>query len=88
MSEQCQGQCGCGHGASAGTDTVRRHAIGAVETVEDVVRRTPEAADVLRRFGIDTCCGGRLTLAQAAAAAGIPVATLLTALDAGEPGSQ
>ena len=32
---------------------------------------------VLQRFGIDACCGGSLTLAQAAASAGVPVETLL-----------
>ena len=38
-------------------------------------------ATILQRFGIDACCGGHLTLAQAAASAGIPVKTLLCALE-------
>jgi iron-sulfur cluster repair protein YtfE (RIC family) len=48
------------------------------------VRGSDRAADVLRSLGIDTCCGGRLTLGQAAASAGVPVETVLAALDAVE----
>ena len=42
------------------------------ETVEVAARRSPRALAALRELGIDTCCGGSLTLAQAAAAAGVP----------------
>jgi regulator of cell morphogenesis and NO signaling len=54
-----------------------------METVEAAARRSPRAPEILRGLGIDTCCGGRLTLAQAAASAGIPVETVLEALAAG-----
>jgi iron-sulfur cluster repair protein YtfE (RIC family) len=57
--------------------------IDAGETVEGVVRRVPGAAEILGTLGIDTCCGGRLTLAQAAASAGLPVGTVLAALGVG-----
>ena len=79
----CGGQCGCGHGTSPGTDTMGRQAIGSWETVEEVVRQSPGAAEILRGLGIDTCCGGRLTLSQAAASAGLSIGTVLEALGAG-----
>jgi regulator of cell morphogenesis and NO signaling len=51
------------------------------DTVEATARRSPQGLPILQRFGIDTCCGGHLTLAQAAAAAGVPVETVLEALE-------
>jgi hypothetical protein len=79
--------CGCKHGATVGAGgtvcTAGRRTIVFAETVEDVARRSPRAAEILRGFGIDTCCGGRLTLSQAAASAGVPVETVLKALGAG-----
>ncbi len=51
------------------------------DTVAAATIRTPFALLVLQRFGIDACCGGSLTLAQAAGSAGIPVETLLLALE-------
>jgi len=58
--------------------------MAAVRTVEDVAREHPDALEVLKAHGIDYCCGGRLTLAEAAAAAGIPVEALLESLGAFE----
>ena len=49
-------------------------------TVNDLLRETPAAAAVLNRLGIDTCCGGALSLADAAASVGLPLARLLAAL--------
>jgi regulator of cell morphogenesis and NO signaling len=49
-------------------------------TVNDLLRETPAAAAVLNRFGIDTCCGGSLSLADAAASVGLPLPQLLAAL--------
>ena len=78
--------CGCGwrHGTPPGS-------VGAVETayapvrpedtVEATARRFPRVLPILQGFGIDTCCGGHLTLAQAAAGAGVPVETVLHALE-------
>jgi regulator of cell morphogenesis and NO signaling len=60
-----------------------RPTTGSEETVEGAARRSPRAAEILRGLGIDTCCGGSLTLAQAAASAGVPVETVLEALGAG-----
>ena len=49
-------------------------------TVNDLLRETPAAVAVLNRLGIDTCCGGSLSLAEAAASVGVPLADLLAAL--------
>jgi uncharacterized protein DUF542 len=84
MGETCT--CGCKHGLTAGPGAERtegRLTILSAETVEDAARRSPRAAEILRGFGIDTCCGGRLTLSQAAASAGVAVETVLEALGAG-----
>lgn len=35
-------------------------------SVNDVLRRYPAAASVFNDFGLDTCCGGALSLAEAA----------------------
>lgn len=52
----------------------------STDTVNDLLRQTPAAAAVLNRLGIDTCCGGSLSLAEAAASVGIPLSQLLAAL--------
>lgn len=83
MGQTCE--CGCRHGASptpAKADhTARSLAPTPEDTVEAAARRSPHGLPILQRFGIDTCCGGHLTLAEAAASAGVPVETVLRALD-------
>ena len=57
-------------------------------TINELLRLMPESAAALGRLGVDTCCGGSLTLVEAATAAGIPLAALHSAvLDsaAGQP---
>jgi hypothetical protein len=76
MSETCG--CRCGHGG--GTVEVAAGALAPEATIDMVVKRAPGVLTVLRELGIDTCCGGGLTLAQAAASAGLPVERLLGAL--------
>ena len=39
-------------------------------TVNDLLREEARAAAVLNRLGIDTCCGGMLTLEEASRGAG------------------
>jgi regulator of cell morphogenesis and NO signaling len=55
---------------------------GAVEemTVNDTIQRFPESLAVFKELGIDTCCGGGATLAEAAARKGVPLPELLKAL--------
>lgn len=76
MSQACG--CRCEHG----TSVAPRDPITPEDTIETTARRFPRAPEILRGLGIDTCCGGRLTLAQAAASAGLPVEGVLRALDA------
>jgi iron-sulfur cluster repair protein YtfE (RIC family) len=76
MSQTCG--CGCGHAAA--TAEVVGAAIAPGDTIDMVVKRVPGVVAVLREMGIDTCCGGNLTLVQAAASAGIPAARILQAL--------
>jgi uncharacterized protein (DUF2249 family) len=56
--------------------------VDANETLNELVARAPEALPVLQRFGLDTCCGGNLTLAAAAEHHGLKLAELLTVIRA------
>ena len=49
-------------------------------TVDQITARFPEAIEVLNRFGIDMCCGGGVTLAEAAERDGAPVHEVTKAL--------
>jgi regulator of cell morphogenesis and NO signaling len=50
-------------------------------SVNEILRRWPAAVAALNERGIDTCCGGALSLRDAAGAAGIPAAELLEAVE-------
>ena len=65
-------ECGC-HGDPG---------VALEDTVADVVRRDPGALEVLKALGINHCCGAHLTLAEAAAAAGVTRDAMLDALRA------
>ncbi len=56
-------------------------AISPEQTVGQVAHHHPGTLDVMKAMGINHCCGAQLTLAEAAAAAGIPLQALLTALN-------
>jgi regulator of cell morphogenesis and NO signaling len=51
------------------------------QTLGDLVTRTPAAARVFERAGIDYCCRGHRTLAEAAEAAGLDAASLAEEID-------
>jgi regulator of cell morphogenesis and NO signaling len=51
--------------------------------VGEIVAEDPRAASVFHRFGIDFCCGGARTLAQACAAAGVAEAEVVRELKEG-----
>lgn len=55
--------------------------------VGDIASSLPGAAEVFRRNGISFCCGGKLSVAEAAAGQGLAVAKLLDALRALEAGA-
>lgn len=49
-------------------------------TVHEAIAEIPDADEVFRRFGIDTCCGGELPLAVAAEHHEVELQALLEAL--------
>ncbi len=56
--------------------------VRADQTVGEVAHRRAGALETLKAFGINHCCGAQLTLTEAAASAGVPLAALLGALNA------
>ena len=52
-------------------------------TVNQAIQRIPGSVEVFNELGIDTCCGGALTLPEAAARKGVPLPELLKALRQG-----
>ena len=61
--------------------------IQANHIVGDVAHQHAGTLEVMQRMGINHCCGAQLTLAEAAAAAGIPLQALLEALNRPQPPS-
>lgn len=59
-------------------------------TVNDVLLRHPATVAVFNAFGVDACCGGAASLAEAARDAGISLDALLDALrhSAGDDGGR
>lgn len=53
-------------------------------TVNDALAKFPAAMHALNELGVDTCCGGSETLAQAASNAGVPLESLISALGPSE----
>jgi regulator of cell morphogenesis and NO signaling len=77
-------ECGCHHDAPVES----RNTIAAVrpeETVGDVAHHRPGALEVMKAMGINHCCGAQLSLREAAAAAGVPLPALLSALNEPKP---
>ena len=77
-------ECSCQHEAASrscsSAPTVRSE-----QTVGDVARHRPGAIEVMKAMGINHCCGAQLTLREAAAAAGVPLEALLSALSEPKP---
>ena len=59
--------------------------ITAEARLHDLAQRGPALLAVLARHGMDACCGGALTVAQAAAAHRVPLEELLGELRAAAP---
>lgn len=55
-------------------------AIDVTMTVKELVDRDPRAREVFGRFGMDTCCGATVPIADAAARHGIALEALVAAL--------
>ena len=66
-------ECSCSHQALS--------PVRAEQTVGDVVHDHAGALEVMKKLGINHCCGAQLTLGEAAASAGVPLDTLLAALN-------
>jgi iron-sulfur cluster repair protein YtfE (RIC family) len=49
-------------------------------TINEVLLKSPSAVSVLNAYGIDTCCGGDDSIAEAAACNGIDLDELLAVL--------
>lgn len=65
----------------AATDT-RHPALDATWTVNEVLARYPVTGRALNAFGVDTCCGGHNSLAEAAREATVGLDDLLAGLRA------
>lgn len=55
--------------------------VRAEQTVADVTGHCARVLGIMKEMGINHCCGAHLTLREAAAAAGVPLDTLLAALN-------
>jgi iron-sulfur cluster repair protein YtfE (RIC family) len=62
-------------------DTVSTTFTGG-DKLNEIVARYPETLEIFGQFGLDTCCGGALPLATAAEHHGLPLKTLIEALQA------
>lgn len=77
--------CGCGCHESS-TPTMQRLGTPAArvrpeQTVAQVSEAYPGALGVFKEMGVNHCCGAHLSLAEAAASAGVELDTLLAALN-------
>jgi regulator of cell morphogenesis and NO signaling len=57
-------------------------------TLNEAIRLHPESLAVFKEYGLDTCCGGAATLAEAAARHGAPLDELLRALEGSHRGTE
>jgi regulator of cell morphogenesis and NO signaling len=60
--------------------TDRTALVSADDSLNTIVARHPEALPVFQRFGLDTCCGGSLTLRTAAQHHDLDLDTIVAAL--------
>ena len=49
-------------------------------TINELVTRFPKTIEVFNRFGLDTCCGGGVTVAEAARRDGVDEADVVADL--------
>ena len=75
------------HSASTVVPHETPRPVRADDTVGDVAHRYAGALEAMKAMGINHCCGAHLTLSQAAAAAGVPLGTLLAAFEPPATGS-
>jgi iron-sulfur cluster repair protein YtfE (RIC family) len=63
-------------------DRANTTAIDTQTTVNEVIRMYPDSVSVFNQMGIDACCGGDASLAEAARRDGVDLESLLARLDA------
>jgi iron-sulfur cluster repair protein YtfE (RIC family) len=73
-------ECSCRHDSPLILSTTPPP-VHAEQTVAEVTQHRAGALEILKEMGINHCCGAHLTLREAAAAAGVPLDALLTALN-------
>ena len=49
-------------------------------TINEIVDRHPETIEIFNRFGLDTCCGGGVSVAEAARRDGVDVTAVVAEL--------
>ena len=64
------------------SDRASAAAIDMGTTVNEVIRMYPESVSVFNQLGIDACCGGDASIAEAARRDGVDLGLLLARLDA------
>lgn len=74
MTKSCG--CGCGH-----QDAARVERYTEATTLGEAARDAAARA-ILERFGVNHCCGAHLSLREGAAAAGVRLDEILSALNA------
>ena len=57
------------------------HRIGPELSVDEVIARWPRTIGVMNDLGLDTCCGGYMSLRRAARTARVALPILLTRLE-------
>ena len=62
-------------------DTTEAHRFDSALTINEIVARHPETIPVFNRFGMDTCCGGGVSVDAAARRDGVDAAVVCAALD-------
>ena len=67
--------------ATSGWSWDQRVRLDAALTVNDTLLRHPETMAVFNAFGVDACCGGAASLAEAARTAGVEPVALIEALE-------
>ena len=58
----------------------RSTAVSAEDSLNAIITRYPEALPVFQRFGLDTCCGGSLSLRTAVQHHDLDLDTVVSAL--------
>jgi len=60
--------------------TVDPHTLVTATPITELTAKRPQLQPILDRFGLDTCCGGHLTVTEACVEQGLDAATVATAL--------